>query len=330
MAEENTPKLPSTWADVAKSLAEGGLPQIIAGPAGKAISRLVQGVTDIPAAWLNSKAQAIKDESEARTTIMKAVAKASAETAVGDPHLLDRALSRYVADLHRKQENREAVASKAVEELVTSPASVESSGPSDDWLNVFGEYAEKASSEELRQTWGRVLAGEIRKPNSFSLRTLQFLSVLDKPTAEAVETILSCCFEGRYALWESPVQGSLFSQLNLGRLAGVINQVDADTSHTKTFDESGRIVFAFGDVCLVADGEPRADVQIDCSSLSLVGRELYPIIKPSPSEGAISQLVLSLQAEPRVKKIQRGAIIHKNGMIYATQLKTVWDRATPE
>ncbi|MCQ1855565.1 DUF2806 domain-containing protein, partial [Neorhizobium galegae] len=190
MNEDEPSKLPTTWTDVAKSLSEGGLPQIIAGPAGKAISRLIAGATDIPAAWLNARAEKIKDETAARTTIMKAVAKASADAAVADPQLLDRALSRYVSDLHRKQENREAVAQKTAEQLANAPPPSDTSGPSDDWMNVFEEYAEKASSEELRDTWGRVLAGEIRKPSSFSLKTLQFLSVLDKATAEAAEYLL--------------------------------------------------------------------------------------------------------------------------------------------
>ena len=31
------------------------------------------------------------------------------------------------------------------------------------------------SSEELQTLWGRVLAGEIKSPGTFSLRTLEFL-----------------------------------------------------------------------------------------------------------------------------------------------------------
>ncbi len=53
----------------------GGLPQILLGPAGAAISRLVGATVEIPAAWLEARAQSIRDETEARSLIMKALAE---------------------------------------------------------------------------------------------------------------------------------------------------------------------------------------------------------------------------------------------------------------
>ena len=45
----------------------------------------------------------------------------------------------------------------------------------DDWLFRWRDAASVVSSEELQTLWGRVLAGEIKSPGSFSLRTLEFL-----------------------------------------------------------------------------------------------------------------------------------------------------------
>jgi hypothetical protein len=326
MASEENENLPTTWTGVVKTISEGGLPQMIAGPAGKAISRLIAGAADVPAAWLNSKAQSIKDETEARSTIMQAVASASAQAAVADPLLLDRALSRYIADLHKKQENREAVAEKAFEALKENPAAEDSKGPSEDWMNVFEEYAEKASSEELRQTWARVLAGEIRKPASFSLRTLQFLSVLDKTTAEAVEAVLERSFDGRYGVWPKEVRGQIFNQLNLARLAGIIGQLDTDTSHRKQFNALGTAVFHFGDNGLVVYGVPGEEFDIDCCSISLIGRELYEVIRPTPIEGAITEVASRLQQISKVKKIDRGKLIYLNNTMYIADAVTIWVR----
>ena len=55
----------------------------------------------------------------------------------------------------------------------------------EDWLNVFSRYAEDASSERLQQLFAKVLAGEIRKPGSFSLSTMRFIAELDRETAAA-------------------------------------------------------------------------------------------------------------------------------------------------
>lgn len=51
-------------------------------------------------------------------------------------------------------------------------------------MNHFSRLAEDASSEDVQRTWGRVLAGEVRKPGSFSLRTLRFISEMDQETAD--------------------------------------------------------------------------------------------------------------------------------------------------
>src|SRR5208283_1459027 len=55
-------------------------------------------------------------------------------------------------------------------------------------LNIFERYAEDASSETMRALWARVLAGEIRRPGQFSLRTLRFMSELDATTAKLFES----------------------------------------------------------------------------------------------------------------------------------------------
>jgi hypothetical protein len=52
---ENTP---SIWSNL-------NLPQVLLGPAGAALSRLIGKATDIPAAKLEAQAQKIKDETAA-------------------------------------------------------------------------------------------------------------------------------------------------------------------------------------------------------------------------------------------------------------------------
>ncbi|SFQ11457.1 Protein of unknown function [Mesorhizobium sp. NFR06] len=100
--------------------------------------------------------------------------------------------ARVLAQLDPKARNIAHVALEAFEELTSRPSATEDYGGStiehnanvdDDWLNFFEGYAEKASSENMRKLWGRILAGEIRKPGAFSLRTLQIASELDRETA---------------------------------------------------------------------------------------------------------------------------------------------------
>lgn len=61
----------------------------------------------------------------------------------------------------------------------------------DDWLFRWEEYAGKASNETLQNLWGRILAGEVKSPGQFSLRTLDFLRGLSQSDAELIAMIAS-------------------------------------------------------------------------------------------------------------------------------------------
>lgn len=57
----------------------------------------------------------------------------------------------------------------------------------EDWFNTFEHHAEDASSEQLQQLFGRILADEIKWRGSYSRRCLNFVGSLDKDTAELCE-----------------------------------------------------------------------------------------------------------------------------------------------
>jgi len=54
----------------------------------------------------------------------------------------------------------------------------------EDWITRFFNTVEDINNEKLQQLWGRILAGEIKKPNSYSLRTLELLKNLSFNEAE--------------------------------------------------------------------------------------------------------------------------------------------------
>jgi hypothetical protein len=161
----------------------------------RAIAHLVTGVSDAGAAWIDiaqakgqQLAQKTRDRTAARKSIMAATVKAAGTRAARNPELLDRMLDRFLAEEVKRQENREVIAIEGGKLLDETPPDANTKGPSEDWLNVFSSYAEKATSERLRQHWAQVLAGEIRAPGSFSLATLQLFSILDPALATDIET----------------------------------------------------------------------------------------------------------------------------------------------
>lgn len=193
MAEDNK-NLIASITELGNKLAEAGVPGILLGPAGKALSRLIGGVADIPAAWLEQKAQNIRNETNARSNMMDKLTDGSIAIGLQDPVLLERGLNNMLHKVYREQSNREAVASKTIEHLKEGNAgenqTVENAGPSDDWMDTFSDHASKASSEDMRDLFARILAGEIRKPESISRQTLNLASLLDVNTAKLIEKIL--------------------------------------------------------------------------------------------------------------------------------------------
>ena len=146
-----------------------------------AFDRLLGSVFDIP----TSKFESYVNRERGRSRLEKAAFDAAAERlagAVGNDADAARLIDGIVAHQMHLLANKRNVAQRAVEYLV-SPGPEGNSAPEPDaadvdpdWLNYFSGYAEKADSENVQDLWARVLAGEIRRPVSFSLTTLRLLA----------------------------------------------------------------------------------------------------------------------------------------------------------
>ena len=63
----------------------------------------------------------------------------------------------------------------------------------DVWLNIFETEARPQSTEGGQLLFGRILAGEIRNPGSYSFRTLKTLGELDEKVAALFKELCSAC-----------------------------------------------------------------------------------------------------------------------------------------
>ncbi len=97
--------------------------------------------------------------------------------------IAERAIKRMLLQEMRKQQNIEAIVDKAYEELKDDTV-VSNEPVDDDWLVRFFNSVEDVSNEVVQNIWSRVLAGEIKRPSTFSLRTLETLKNLSQYEAE--------------------------------------------------------------------------------------------------------------------------------------------------
>ena len=118
------------------------------------------------------------------TRVAKAEAKADlikAESEIQITELHRRAIHRFVEEEAKRQGNIENITSKALPQLddISDPSQVE-----DDWITNFFDKCRIVSDNEMQNLWSRVLSGEANVPGTYSKRTVNFLSDLDKVDAK--------------------------------------------------------------------------------------------------------------------------------------------------
>ncbi len=107
-------------------------------------------------------------------------AKIEAQSEIELTDLHRRAARRWIGEEAQRQINMESITAKALPQLNdnATPASV-----ADDWIVNFFERSRIVSDNEMQELWSRVLAGEANVPRTYSKRTVNFLSDLDKAEA---------------------------------------------------------------------------------------------------------------------------------------------------
>lgn len=96
-------------------------------------------------------------------------------------------LYRAQAEEIRKEINQTKAIIYAEDQLSTEHIDPPTEKIDDDWLYAWRDNAGKTSNEDIQKLWGSVLAGEIKSPGSFSLRTLDFLKGISKQEAKLIE-----------------------------------------------------------------------------------------------------------------------------------------------
>ena len=117
-----------------------------------------------------------------RVTKAKAeAAKTEAQSEIEITDLHRRAARRWIEEETQQQKNMEDITAKTVPQLNenSNPDSMEN-----DWIVNFFDKSRIVSNDEMQELWSRVLAGEANTPGTYSKRTVNFLSDLDKSEAD--------------------------------------------------------------------------------------------------------------------------------------------------
>ena len=160
----------------------------------KTLGRLCSSFVDIPVAYFEGKADEIRAGTRARIQLTETAAEQIAQEMSVDPEYVRIAAAKFGQKVLREQVNLDSISKIAALELRNDRAiegHTTAEEVDDDWTDNFESEARKKSSREMQEYFGRVLAGEIKKPKSFSIRSIKVLGEMDQNAANLFRKLCS-------------------------------------------------------------------------------------------------------------------------------------------
>lgn len=167
------------------------VPPTIAKSVFRAVAALVGATVALPIEWLQGRVRESRALSEGRARVIDKMAREAAKRIGEEDEIADRAVQFFGERVLREQRTREGILRQALEDVRTTPPTEEAEQLIDeDWLEMFARHAESKTQTDVQRYFARVLAGEIRKPGTFSAETIEILSKL---SAEAGRLFQGLC-----------------------------------------------------------------------------------------------------------------------------------------
>lgn len=170
----------------------------------------------------------------------------------------------------------------------------------DDWIYRWREAASATTSDIFQSLWGRILAGEIKTPGTYSLRTLDFIKNLSQKEAIDIEkfytfTLNGCVIKRNiYENFKEDIEefddnlikkGLTFNFLRKMQALGLTSGVESGGALSTLKSSSNQIFrqnFLYEDKALViTHKDSNKNLELHCYLLTELGLELYLLSKPT-------------------------------------------------
>lgn len=179
---------------------------------------------------------------------------------------------------------KEARRIKTKKQIVEKASSIKSEDefvseekPGDDWVTRFFNTVEDITEDTMQNLWAQILAGEVKRPRSFSLRTLDVLRNMTKEDAELYSrTVGSYCYDG-YILTEAQYGISLEDRIALSEM-GLLSPDELTRTITISQEKQLNRLNERYALFLTRDTSIPIEVKFECRSLTKAGRELLQLV----------------------------------------------------
>ncbi len=251
------------------------------------------------------KPRGMRNEADAQSYAIKTLAAARAEaeitkttgharaqvasitTLAGEnTELIERAKLRLLTREIEGQLNTEAIVEQA---LLLLPETVSNLPVSEDWRRKFFLEAENICDQDLQLLWGKVLAGEVTSPGSYSLRTLEVLKHLSKEEAELFRQACALAFTDGWILKPGADINKMFDSYGLNynamltlRDAGLLFEGDTLHKDWSFLVNVPTVVLSNNGIYMQISGANLHTQRIPSLTFTRAGRELQNLLEPNP------------------------------------------------
>lgn len=259
--------------------------------------------------------RAIRREAEAEAHRIKVLAQAQAEAdantqkralearldrvrqlTASNPELLELAKQRILLREVEGQENVDAIVQQAALAL---PSQVDDEPVSDSWRRKFFLEAENICEKDLQVVWGKILAGEVAKPGTFNIRTLETMRALSRGEAQSFEKACALAMKGGWIPLPSGnintalvPYGLTYNVIESLRDAGLLMHGDQKYSTVQPIPSVELAFLEYNGVQLQITGPFTArPLHLPILSLTQAGRELQSLIPHRPNEEYLKAVV---------------------------------------
>ena len=232
--------------------------------------------------------EAADDELITGVKMSSVIVKSGEDDPVDDldtAQMLTRARRESAMSAVRRELAIRHIAILAEEECRNLPLEDISKVPVDaDWLVRWRDGAQDAVSVQLKRYWARLLAGEVLRPSTYSVRTMEFLRTISRADLETLQICARFCFEG--FIYRNPAQyfspqlhQPMFEQLEeLGLLRGVYGRPESWTLAATGSDSDFRFILPCHNKAIFLEGgSAEDDHRIPVFRLTRFGREVFSL-----------------------------------------------------
>jgi hypothetical protein len=188
-----------------------------------------------------------------------------------------------------------------------------------DWLAKWRTGAQEVSKEEMQRLWGKLLAGEVARPGSYSMHTVDFLSRMSSEDATAlahVAPFVTSIGIIKVADKDFKNLGLTFADFLYLDDLGLINGTNAIGGIQWTlsqFEENGRLVstLEIGSDALVfvysEDAARQGGLKLNVFTLTRIGREILTLAS-FPIQSEYLKLICDLGISQGAEEVLIGAL----------------------